>query len=511
VVSLAQTANWFAGLLGYTPNRHIRGARITKQNKNWQPPGVSGDGALSEAPELLLARIREQAVNSPLIKRAGELISQMTVGQGIGCYSDPAEFMYANRDDDRLLEWLDRYSEESDWRFEKWGEKFADVEGRATWGELQYQHFHESMTVGDSFLVESNLPLTGGRKVPTAFQLLEKEQLDRNKDRSASDGLNAIVNGIELNSRGQAIAYHFLDAHPFDPTTGGSYKSQRIPAERVNHLFRKHRPSAHSGLTAHHANIADAKDFDRFFSARIQQQIVSAYITGILHNLKNSRMAGLSGADNSDEGEIDADEVRLGVGNILTFNNEIKIGELKGPNASDSTEFGKFILLLQSMGIGISYARLTGDTASINFSAGLLAQANDHAFVKPLQDFYVARTLRPVREKIDRWHATLDVFNSVTAREWFRDQEYLTEYSAIGPGKAELKPLEEEEASNARIRGGRGTLDQENAIRNRYWRKVLRQRKKEMRYEKRCGLTLDFTKGNGGNAADNASKTEAAT
>jgi lambda family phage portal protein len=504
VIATSITDDAFAAS-AYTPNRHVRGARVTKQNKNWQPQGVSGDGAINEAPDLLVARIREQSVNSPLIKRSSELIAQMSVGSGIGVYSDPAEFMYANPDVKRL----DEYAEESDWRFDKWGEKWADVEGRSTWNELQYQHFIESLTTGDSFLVWVNLPLTGGRNVPVAFQLLEKEQLDRTKDRPAENGQNQIVGGIELDKWGRAVAYYFLDAHPFDPSSS-TYKSQRITADRVNHLFRKHRPSAHSGLTAHTANIQDAKDFDRFVGARIQQQIVSAYITAILHNLQNSRLNGLSGGDSNDEGELDADEIRLGVGNILTFNREIKVDTVKNDGAADSTEFGKFILLLQSMGIGISYARLTGDTASINFSAGLLAQANDYAFVKPLQDYYVNRTLRPVRESVDRWHASLGMFKSFTPREWAREQEYLTEYVSIGPGMAQLKPLEEEEAANCRMRGLRGTSHEENAKYGRHWRKVYRQRKKEIRYEVSCGLEADYTKGNGGNKDDAETSTKEA-
>lgn len=507
---LSQTVDLARKALGYAPSRHLGTARITKQNKNWLPPAVSGDGAIAEAPELTLARLREQATNSPLIKGAGQKMTQMTVGSGIHCYCEPAAFMFENSESDTLLQRLDLYAEESDWRFEKWGEKWADVEGRSSWWDLHAQHFHESVTTGDSFLVRVNMPLTGGRQIPLAFQHLEAEQLDTTLDRPAGPGQNAIRRGIELDSQNRAVAYYFLDAHPYDSLIGGSSRrSQRVPAERVNHLFRKHRPSAHSGISAHTANSPGAKKFDRFTNARIEKEIVQAYMTLILHNLKNARATGLSGGEANDEGELDSDEIRLGVGNILTFNNEIGAHQIKSDGGGQAEQFAKFMLLLQSIGIGISYATLTGDTASINFSAGLLAQANDYAFIRPLQDFYVSRTIRPVREMVDRWHAALNLFKTYSAREWAKDEEYLTEYAAIGPGMVLLKPLEEEEAANCRLRGGRGTLRDENAKYGRHWVKVLRQRAREMRYAERYGIELDFTKGNGGNAGDHSGDSSA--
>jgi lambda family phage portal protein len=483
----------------YAPNRHLRGARITKQNKHWQPQGMSGDSAIAEGWELLLSRIREMSLNSPIIKRVGDLVTQMVVGSGIQSYSAPQEWFFEDRDGE-VLERLDLYAIESDWHFTKWAEKHADAEGRDTWWELQKQFFREFFNTGNGLMLRCRMPLVGGRRIPDAYQILEWEQLDRSLDRPATESQNAIRNGIELDGKSRAVAYHILEAHPYDgysSVLGSSARSQRIPANRIIHLFDKHRPSAHAGISAHSAVVQDAKDTDTLCGSQVQKSIVSSFLTAIISDLGRTRIRGLSGTENDDEGDLDSQELRLGVANLMTFANKVQVDTIKSDGSTDATAIAKLLLLLQSMGVNVSYPRLTGDCASINFSAGLLAQANDYAFVAPIQQFYGARVLVPVRENSDRWHAMLGHFKSFTPREFARDEEMLTEYLTMGPGMPELKPEEEVDASLAKLRSGQTTLAEENAKRGKYWRRTLRQRRTEERFAERMGLILDFSKGQG--------------
>lgn len=59
------------------------------------------------------------------------------------------------------------------------------------------------------------------------------------------------VDGIEFDNIGNPIFYHFLKRHPGDnrwPPVAGAYDYDRIPADRVIHIFRSRRPGATRGI-----------------------------------------------------------------------------------------------------------------------------------------------------------------------------------------------------------------------------------------------------------------------
>lgn len=471
-----------------------RAARVDRFNKSWQPEHFSADAAVYDSWDLTTRRTRDMVRNDPVFRKARAKLIELVIGAGLVTFS-------AAVDDD--FQEIDAFNDEADHVWEHWCEHEADAEGKLTWWDMEQIAFGENPEVGNTLLLrcQNNAP---GRRIPLCYQLLEWEQLDRSRDRPATDSSNKIVNGIELDRFNHPVGYWIFEAHPYDQhaNLSGSTRSTWVPAERVIHNYAVSRPSATCGISWFSAIVQPTRDMDWYLGNELTAAAIGALLTLVVHK-KNYSGGGVSGLVDGDD---DVDEygnegVKLGRGVVATVGHEdkVEVAESSRPNRN-ADPFIRLLLQFQSMGLNLSYHRLTGDTQRSSYTAIRASHLDDASMVRPLQQFFGCQVSLRVRREHTRQVAALGRYKRMTAR-YLQDHPWeVLQYDVIGPGREQLDPEKETDAALKRIRGGISTLKIECALKGHHWRRILLQKAKELNFaqelEEKYSLQtplLDFT------------------
>jgi lambda family phage portal protein len=478
---------------GTSANPQFRGGQVTRHNRGWQPALTSGDDALRQAWPLLQGRTRDLIQNEPSVLSAKRKLITHIIGTGIQTFADA-----------RVADAVDEeYCDESDLWHKRWFESNeVDVEAKLTGFEMQRQSFGEE-TLGDCFLLEcwDDHPR---RSTPLCYQLLEAEQIDTSKDRPAGNNLNRIVRGIELDRFNRAVAYYVYDAHPYDSSSGWTSSSTRIPASRVLHSFVPFRPSATRGVNWYAAIIQAARDVDTLIDNELTASIIASLFTVVIKRATGQGSGfGLEGTgDDTSDGD-GRPFSRLGKGIIADIGKDDEVEQVESKRPSPLLQsLVKLMRQQESMGIGLSEIRLTGDYSSSSYTSARGAHLDDQAVFEPLQYHFGSRIVLPMRQRHNDLAVGLGKVKSITARQYEQDLYRWRCFEVFPVGREQLDPEMETEASSARIRGGISTLRDECAARGLHWRHVLRQRKYETDKIREMGLENEINFSKGGGAPD---------
>jgi lambda family phage portal protein len=442
-----------------------KGAQINRMNRAWQPDNVSGDAAIYDSWPTLTARIRDQARNEPILRKAVGTLTKLAIGTGIETYS--SVLLAPDQLDDQ-------HNAESDELFQRWGEDEADAEGRLAWPEMQRLHFREVVTTGESLLLRcaDNTP---GRTSPVCYQVLEAEQIDDSKSTPAGTEGNTIVRGLEFDRRGRVVAYWLFLDHPLDPWADSrGWQSQRVPAERVIHTFLQTRPSESRGVSWFASLMQTARDADWLVGNELTASALAALLTVVVKR-KDGGTAGGTGFNPDGDQTDDAFNqlFKLGRGTVAQIGaeDEIEVVRTDRPN-SGLAAFVQFLMQLAAMGCDISHMRLAG-THSPSYTAARAAHMDDDAHIKPLQRWFGRSVCKPVRRTVSASHAALGRFSTV-GPILYRDQAHRYGRFTIQPaGREQLDPIKETKAAMDRIRAGLSDWETECALRGQHYRSIV--------------------------------------
>lgn len=470
-----------------------RGGDVTRLTRDWQPPHRSGDGAVRESWDLITSRVRDLFRNEPTIKNARRSLCKYVVGTGIQTYAAAM----IDRD-----EYNDEFNDQADDEFERWCDE-ADIEGRFSWSEIQWQHLNQICEVGESLLLQCSDD-DPNRQLPLCYQLLEAEQLDHSQEWPAGsygDGSQRLrcVRGVEFNSKNQPAAYWLFDCNPYDawqPT--GSTISKRIPASRVTHNYLVERPSQTRGITWFGANIQTTRDLDWYIGNELTAAAIGALLTLIVKR-KTGAGGGIGFTAAGDSATTDVNgnrEVRLGAGLIADIgaDDDVKVAESNRPNR-DAAPFLKLIMMLQGMGVGLSYLRYTGDYSQSSYTSARGAHLDDQAFFLVLQDWFGRSCVKKVRREHLRQAIAYNRIDSLSPKQFMRNPRRYLDLDLQPPGREQLDPEKETDAAIKRIDSGLSTHKRECGLRGDHWRRVFRQRAREIKFAatmaKAAGVPMD--------------------
>ena len=232
-----------------------------------------------------------------------------------------------------------------------------------------------------------------------ALQVIEADHLDVDYNEGN------IVLGIENDAYGRPIAYHIYPQHPGDLTYESyAYKRRmRIPTKDMIHVFYTERPNQKRGIPW----MASAMTRMKHLNAYEEAEIIAARIG-----------ASAMGAFTSPEGTYPQDE-----DDSNDFQMEFEPGEFfKAPDGYDVKFFtpqhpaGNFDPFIKSClrgiaaGLNVSYASLSNDLSSVNYSSIRAGSIEERDYWKTLQAWFIDVFLQPVYSE---WLASALAFGQV--------------------------------------------------------------------------------------------------
>lgn len=255
---------------------------VTDALKAFQVSRGSADYDLSADRQLIGYRARALYQNSSF---AGALINSIdtnVIGTGLKCRpAIPWEQMGMSRE--QALEWERNVQV----LFGLWaGSKKCDAENKCDFHELQDLALKTQYITGDCFALaqyksEGNafglrLKLMEGDRVQNPFGIMESERLSQ---------------GVEVDSVGSPVAYHFTRRPPYNlDTFTNAVETVRIPAfdafgnVNVIHCFTVDRTDQRRGISALAPIISQIKQQERYQDAELLAAVVSAMFTVFLES-----------------------------------------------------------------------------------------------------------------------------------------------------------------------------------------------------------------------------------
>jgi lambda family phage portal protein len=306
--------------------------------------------------------------------------------------------------------------------FADWsGRSACDITGRFSLAEMCRILFRSVVRDGEGLVrVIRGSKKTVGNKFGLALQIIETDRLDINRSTFLDNG-NRVVMGVEINSYGKPVAYYiFNEVEPlFQGSVQAGFKSERVPAEEIFHLYSAERPEQQRGVPWCASAMSSLYHLDQMQEAALVAARVGASRMGFIETPDGNASPLADGSDD--------------VGNLYEDFAPGKIGVLppgykytEGAGSYPDQGYAPFILQgLRSVAssVSIAYHSLGNDLTAVSFSSIRSGTIEERDHWKTVQAWFI------------------DVFLTPLYSVWL-EQAMLNNALTYGPGGMPLK-LEE--------------------------------------------------------------------
>lgn len=367
--------NWIDNLIGYfDPEEKLRrirartvaehfdkkvktrkydGATKGRRAEGWKATGTSANAEISAALPVLRSRSRELVRNNPYAARGMQVIQNNVVGKGI-----KAAIVNSNQSkEDKIKELWNAWAETSQ----------CDYDGRHDFYGFQSLVMRAVAESGEIFIRKRRVRREGA-SLPVKLQALESDYLASDRVLSGQKVANGnrIIEGIEFDKNGRRVAYHFHEVHPGSSgmeslgPDGKLFKTIRLPAADVLHIYRMDRPGQIRGVPFLASSMLRLRDIGDYEDAQLlRQKLAACYMAFI----KDTEIP-----------ELDEDEKETlthfepGAIEFLPPGKDIELSS--PPEVSENyADYMRVMLQSVASGLGVSYEALTGNLKDINFSS----------------------------------------------------------------------------------------------------------------------------------------------
>lgn len=417
-------------------SRKYEAADAGRRTDGWNTSSTSANTEVAGSLSKVRDRSRDLVRNNPYAARGIQVITNNVVGRGIKTQIK-ADTRAGSSTKEKKLNRI--------WR--AWADTTAcDYEGVHNLAGIQRLAMRSVAESGEVFIrlrrerrrvelgpdgIEVEIP-------PISLQILESDFVSLYKMSGKLTNGNVIVQGIEFDSNGKKVAYHMYKSHPGgdDMAFGTQYKTIRVPADEVVHLYRVDRPGQTRGMPWLHPVALRLRDFDLYEDAQLKRQQVAAMFTAFIHD-----MEGVDEFDEQKEEVEIGEKMEPGLMEILPPGKDVKLSN--PPGADNYKEYTSVVLRAIATGLGLTYFQLTGDLSDVNFSSGRLG------FLETQRNFDTWRNNIMLNQFMS------GVFN------WFKDGIELTgentsQVRAVhtAPRREMIDPVKEGQALKAEVRNG---------------------------------------------------------
>ena len=289
--------------------------------------------------------------------------------------------------------------------------------------------------------------------------------------------------GVELNSSGAAVAYHFRVGHPADPYAApGDHEVKRLERElkfgrpKVLHFFDVRRPGQTRGISRLAPIIETLKMENHYRRVELQAAVINAVLAAFIKSPMGpdaiEEMFGDGDAGTAVEYQAhrssyysDTNELSLGGAKIATLfpNDEIGVVNTARP-ASQFADFETAVLRQIASGLNISYEQLASDWSKTDYSSARAAMleiwrswiARRTSFAQGFSQLYLMAWLE---ERVDRKIIRLPSQAPDFHAHWVA----YARSKWIGSGRGFVDPVKEVQAAAMKVALGLSTLEDEAA------------------------------------------------
>lgn len=331
------------------PRAQYDGAGSGRRMRGWRPSSAGPNRATAGSP-LLRSRVRDSSRNDWAGRAIPVRWATNLVGTGI---------IARPKTDDKALKAL---------LVELWDDWLGhcDADGVLDGYGLQNMVARNWVEAGEVFVRLRYRLAADGLAVPLQIQLIESDMVPM-LDSTAPNG-NRIVQGIEINSIGQRVAYWMHRNHPGDGI-GDTATLARITAETVLHIYEPLRPGQLRGVSDLAPIIARLRGVADFDDATLERQKIANLFAGFVEKLPDTREPALDPITGMqvvlDHSGTPMAAMEPGTMQELLPGETVKFSEPPDAGANYG-EFMRNQYLGVSGGAGLPYELLTGDLRGVS-------------------------------------------------------------------------------------------------------------------------------------------------
>jgi len=362
--------------------RNYAAARAGRLFGDFLDSGNSADSELRFTLETMRNRSRELVRDNEFARRYVNLMKTNIVGD------KGFHLQVKARNEDGKLDAAGNTIIENAWK--RWGRLGAPTaDGRMSWYDCQRLAIETLVRDGEVFVKK----LSGTKyRDGFAIQFIEADMVDEKKNETLSNG-NQIRMGIELDKAHRPVAYWVLTSHPGDRLyhTAQARKHTRVPADEMIHLFMANRTHQTRGEPFMVSAMSALKMLHAYREAEVIAARIQASKMGFIKTPSGDDYVG-DGYENDFTPIID---VEPGSFHQLGAGQDISFFDPNHPNTGYA-EFEGAMLRGISSGLNVSYAALSNDLSSVNYSSIRQGALDERDGYRAMQMFMIEHFIEPI-------------------------------------------------------------------------------------------------------------------
>jgi lambda family phage portal protein len=465
------------------------GASWQKESlRSWNPKRLSSKSDIDANLATLRNRAADQAINTPLGSAAIVTSTMHAVGAGLKLFPRiPYKFLGLTGEEARTWE------RNTVREFQLWaGSTECDLRRRNNFYDLQNIAYATYLTDGDSFALFRRKSPTYNFPYTLRIQLLESNRIsnplgplaaysDANSfgiEQLNPENGNHIINGVEVNTDGQMVAYWVSNKVPGDLVNIDGYTQwQRIEAFGPNtgmpnilQICHDVRAEQYRGVPYLAPVLENLKQIGRYCNAELTAAIIRSFLSVFFTNTQASNsieniLPDAYGATADDDGGpvVDPTGYKLGPGQLNSLPKGVDVKTVDSSNAQSA--YDSYMTHLEksvAASLNIPYeVLLKCFNSSYSASRGALLQAQDE--FKTRRRWFAADFCQPIYEQ---WLLEAVVTGRVKCPGYFKDPVIRKAWSSadwFGPTMSILDPVKDVTGSALRVTYGLTTREREAA------------------------------------------------
>ena len=461
--------------------RMYEGAKFSRLTADWVTGNTSADSEVYGSAQKLRDRARQLCRDNDYARQVLRAIEGNVVGQGIPFQGQVRMQRGGGRLDGTVNDQIEQL-----WK--RWTKaRYCHTGGKLTFHDIERLAVRSVAESGDVFVRLVKQPF-GGSAVPLALEVLEADQLDDGLNGRSQQG-NEIRMGVEVDTWGRPVAYHFLAYHPgdyqFSNQQISTQRHKRVPAEEVLHLYRMERPGQTRGVTWFASAIQRLHHLQGYEQAEVVRARASSALMGFI---------------TSPEGELLGDDVmngervsqfEPGVFKYLAPGESVTVPQLDAPDGQFEP-FLRAMLRAMAAGVGCSYETVSRDFSQTNYSSSRLSLLEDRDHWRILQNWLIENLHQRVFEV---WLDMAVLSGALPLANYELQADRYKAVRWMPRGWAWVDPAKEVEAYAMAVRNGFKTLSDVVSEQGGDVEELMRARRQELDDAEALDLKFDTDPG----------------